>query len=193
MPDYNLVVVLSWNNGPPNLVRKFGNQSRSVKRPFSNAAHSDRPTDPVSNSASPLILGTFKIDFSKQFQLQGQYGEVFEYLLGKPIVGEHDAHPEMVHLAKDRERNFAPRRTKRKFSRTISTQLELTINWFDIISLNAEARGFASGRCRWHGAHFFVHGAVRLAAGLRVWPLTEKLGRRARSTLSVAYLWNMSQ
>ena len=28
--------------------------------------------------------------------------DVLEYLLGKPIVGEHDAHPEMLHLARER-------------------------------------------------------------------------------------------
>jgi CBS domain containing-hemolysin-like protein len=28
--------------------------------------------------------------------------DVLEYLLGKPIVGEHDSHPQMQHLAKER-------------------------------------------------------------------------------------------
>jgi CBS domain containing-hemolysin-like protein len=30
--------------------------------------------------------------------------DVLEYLLGKPIVGEHDSHPEMLRLARERER-----------------------------------------------------------------------------------------
>jgi len=30
--------------------------------------------------------------------------DVMEYLLGKPIVGEHDSHPEMQHLARERAR-----------------------------------------------------------------------------------------
>ena len=28
--------------------------------------------------------------------------DVLEYLLGKPIVGEHDSHPDMQHLARER-------------------------------------------------------------------------------------------
>ena len=28
--------------------------------------------------------------------------DVLEYLLGKPIVGEHDSHPEMLRLARER-------------------------------------------------------------------------------------------
>ena len=57
--------------------------------------------------------------------------DVLEYLLSKPIVDRHDA------------QKFALRRTKCKFSRTILAQLELTINWFDISSLNTDPRGYS--------------------------------------------------
>jgi len=47
----------------------------SVKQLFRNAAHSERPIDPVSNAENPAFLTTFKLDFSEKVPYQGWYGE----------------------------------------------------------------------------------------------------------------------
>jgi hypothetical protein len=47
----------------------------TVKQIFRNAAHLERPTDPVSNSANPCFCGTSNIDISEKVRYQGWSGE----------------------------------------------------------------------------------------------------------------------
>ncbi|HBJ37332.1 MAG TPA: hypothetical protein DDZ51_21785 [Planctomycetaceae bacterium] len=47
----------------------------AVKRLFRNAAHSERPTEPVSNSKNPAFYGISESECSKKVRIRGWYGE----------------------------------------------------------------------------------------------------------------------
>ena len=47
----------------------------SVKLLFRNAAHSERPTEPVSNSKTPVFSCISENESSKKVRIQGWYGE----------------------------------------------------------------------------------------------------------------------
>jgi len=55
--------------------KKVAAKVPTVKQIFRNAAHLERPTEPVSNSANPCFCGTSNIDLFEKVRYQGWYGE----------------------------------------------------------------------------------------------------------------------